>query len=172
MGYLHQNIFVTDMAFTSDFCNNHSHPASSASLYLTSCVSVPNDVPKSIVSRPQVTSLRHTRPNVRPPVGASCPRPLVPGPSQFYTQSRLSIFYLIKTYVNIESEHRNKNVKTRGGSRIFFRRGCTRLLLYFNTNKLHSFFFFFCRIPAVLKKPHPLHPPPRSAPENYALLLI
>ena len=30
----------------------------------------------------------------------------------------------------------------RGGSRIFFRRGCTRLLLY----------------------QHPLHPPPRSAP--------
>ena len=45
----------------------------------------------------------------------------------------------------------------RGGSRIFFRRGCTRLLLYFNTNKPHS---FFCRIPA-----HPLHPPPRSAPD-------
>ena len=35
----------------------------------------------------------------------------------------------------------------RGGSRIFFRRGCTRLLLYFNTNKPHS--FFFCRIPVV-----------------------
>ena len=29
----------------------------------------------------------------------------------------------------------------RGGSRIFFSRGCTRLLLYFNTNKPHSFFF-------------------------------
>ena len=29
----------------------------------------------------------------------------------------------------------------RGGSRIFFRRGCTRLLLYFNTND--SFLFFF-----------------------------
>ena len=29
----------------------------------------------------------------------------------------------------------------RGRSRIFFRRGCTRLLLYFNTNKPHSFFF-------------------------------
>ena len=29
----------------------------------------------------------------------------------------------------------------RGGSRIFFRRGCTRLLLYFNTNKPHIFFF-------------------------------
>ena len=38
----------------------------------------------------------------------------------------------------------------RGGSRIFFRRGCTRLLLYFNTNKPHSF-FFFCRIPVVLE---------------------
>ena len=33
----------------------------------------------------------------------------------------------------------------------FFRRGCTRLLLYFNTNKAHSFFFFFCRIPVVLE---------------------
>ena len=32
----------------------------------------------------------------------------------------------------------------RGGSRIFFRRGCTRLLLYFNTNKPH-------RIPVVLE---------------------
>ena len=30
----------------------------------------------------------------------------------------------------------------------FFRRGCTRLLLYFNTNKPHS---FFCRIPVVLQ---------------------
>ena len=60
----------------------------------------------------------------------------------------------------------------RGGSRIFFRRGCTRLLLYFNTNKPHS--FFFRRIPAVLENhrssqgggggAHPLHPPPRSAP--------
>ena len=29
----------------------------------------------------------------------------------------------------------------RGGSRIFFTRGCTRLLLYFNTNKPHSVFF-------------------------------
>ena len=38
----------------------------------------------------------------------------------------------------------------RGGSRIFLRRGCTRLLPYFNTNKPH-FFFFFCRIPVVLE---------------------
>ena len=50
--------------------------------------------------------------------------------------------------------------------------GCTRLLLYFNTNKPHSV-FFFCGIPVVLEKrrssrggggAHPLHPPPRSAP--------
>ena len=38
--------------------------------------------------------------------------------------------------------------RIRGGSRIFFRRGCTRLLLYFNTNKPH---FFFSRIPVVLE---------------------
>ena len=53
----------------------------------------------------------------------------------------------------------------------FFRRGCTRLLLYFNTNKPHS--FLFGRIPVVLENrrssragggAHPLHPPPRSAP--------
>ena len=40
--------------------------------------------------------------------------------------------------------------ESRGGFRIFFRRGCTRLLLYFNTNKTHSF-FFFCRTPVVLE---------------------
>ena len=33
-------------------------------------------------------------------------------------------------------------VLRRGGSKIFFRRGCTRLFLHFNTNKPHSFFFF------------------------------
>ena len=59
-----------------------------------------------------------------------------------------------------------------GGSRIFFRRGCTRLLLYFNTNKPHSFFFFLQNT-SCIRKPqvisggggaHPLHPPPRTAP--------
>ena len=59
----------------------------------------------------------------------------------------------------------------RGRSRIFFRRGCTRLLLYFNTNKPHS---FFLQNTSCIRKPqvisgrgggaHPLHPPPRSAP--------
>ena len=38
----------------------------------------------------------------------------------------------------------------RGGSRISFRRGCTRLLLHFNTKNSHSF-FFFSRIPVVLE---------------------
>ena len=60
----------------------------------------------------------------------------------------------------------------RGGSRIFFRRGCTRLLLYFNTNKPHSFFLentSCIRKPQVIsggggRGAHPLHPPPRSAP--------
>ena len=36
----------------------------------------------------------------------------------------------------------NKISLAGGGSRIFFRRGCTRPLLYFNTNKPHSFFFW------------------------------
>ena len=37
----------------------------------------------------------------------------------------------------------------RGGSRIFLGEGFTRLLLYFNTHKPHSF-FLFCRIPLVV----------------------
>ena len=32
------------------------------------------------------------------------------------------------------------DIASMGESRIFFGRGCTRLLLYFNTNKPHSFF--------------------------------
>ena len=58
----------------------------------------------------------------------------------------------------------------RGGSRTFFRRGCTRLLLYFNINKPHS--VFFSQNTSCIRKPqvisgggaHPLHPLPRSAP--------
>ena len=61
----------------------------------------------------------------------------------------------------------------RGGSRIFFRRGCTRLLLYFNTiNKPHSFFLLaeyqlYQKTAGHLRGAggaHPLHPSPRSAP--------
>ena len=39
------------------------------------------------------------------------------------------------------------SLEPRGGSSIFFRRGCTRLLLYFNTNKP----LFSRRIPVVLE---------------------
>ena len=59
----------------------------------------------------------------------------------------------------------------RGRIQDFFRRGCTRLLLYFNTNKPHSFFLqntSCIRKPQVISRgggAHPLHPPPRSAHE-------
>ena len=53
-----------------------------------------------------------------------------------------------------------------------YQRGCTRLLLCFNTNKPHS--FFFLQNASCIRKPqvilgrgggaHPLHPPSRSAP--------
>ena len=60
VGCLHQNIFtrkVTDIAFTSDFCDNNSHLVSPASLYLTSprprptCPRVPNLMSSSPSSR-------------------------------------------------------------------------------------------------------------------------
>ena len=41
------------------------------------------------------------------------------------------------------------NLQSRGGSRIFFRRGCTRLLLCFNTNKPH----FFLQNTSCIRKP-------------------
>ena len=44
--------------------------------------------------------------------------------------------------LDILSRAWEKHIRFRGGSTIFFKRGCTRLLLYFNTNKPHSFFFF------------------------------
>ena len=75
----HQNIFtrkVTDIAFTCDFCNNHSHPASPASLYLTS----PRPhVPYLMSQVPRLTSPSPKSPHTRPDV----PVPL--SPSHFYT---------------------------------------------------------------------------------------
>ena len=81
VGCLHQNIFtrkVTDIAFTCDFCNNHSHPASPASLYLTS--------PRPRPTRPRVPYLMSSSPPSRVPKSqvpthaSRCPRPLVPFP--------------------------------------------------------------------------------------------
>ena len=58
--------------------------------------------------------------------------------------------FLIILMVKASFMKRQKNeLCGRGGSRIFFRRGWTCLLLYFNTNKPHS--FSFCRIPVVLE---------------------
>ena len=77
----HQNIFtrkVTDTAFTCDFCNNHLHPASPASLYLTS--------PRPRPTRPRVPYLMSSSPSSRVPTSqdpthaSRCPRPLVPVP--------------------------------------------------------------------------------------------
>ena len=78
---LHQDIFtrkVTDIAFTSDFCNNYSHPVSSASLCLTS--------PRPRPTRPRVRYLMSLSPSSRVPKSqvpthaSRCPRPLVPVP--------------------------------------------------------------------------------------------
>ena len=58
-------------------------------------------------------------------------------------------FWYEASFILVSLKTGNPVVRDRGGSRIFFRRGCTRLLRYFNTNKPHS--FFFCRIPVVLE---------------------
>ena len=67
-----------DIVFTCDFCNNHSHPASPASLYLTSLRPRP--------TRPRVPYLMSSSPSSRvttsqvPTHVSRCPRPLVPVP--------------------------------------------------------------------------------------------
>ena len=81
---------VTDIAFTSDFCNNYSHPASPASLYLTS--------PRPRPTRPRVPYLMPSSPSSRVPKSqvpthaSRCPRPLVPVPL-LYTAYK-SCYYL------------------------------------------------------------------------------
>jgi len=56
-------------------------------------------------------------------------------------QSALSIVRVANPDVHGHGQGNRNGHPFRGGSRIFFRRGCTRLLLYFNTNKPHSFCF-------------------------------
>ena len=85
---LHQNILtrkVTDIAFSSDFCNNYSHPASPTSLYLTS--------PRPRPTRPRVLYLMSPSPSSRVPESPHT-RPDVPvplSPSHYYTQPRLGL---------------------------------------------------------------------------------
>ena len=52
----------------------------------------------------------------------------------------------------VSAGNQETGTQVRDGSRIFVRRGCTRLLLYFNTNKPHSFFFFL-QSTSCIRKP-------------------
>ena len=82
---------VTDIAFTSDFCNNYSHPASPASLYLTSRRPI-LDVLKSLVSisRPQVPR-PHTRVSLSPSHFYTHPLNYIVGPLRECIHQVLSI---------------------------------------------------------------------------------
>ena len=88
VGCLHQNIFtrkVTEIAFTSDFCNNYSHPASPTSLYLMSLCPHPH-VPASHTWCPQVSRLTSPSPK-SPHMHPDVPIPL--STSHFYTQPKI-----------------------------------------------------------------------------------
>ena len=84
---------VTDIAFTSDFCNNYSHPASPASLYLTS--------PRPRPTRPRVPYLMSSSPSSRSRVPKSqvpthpspCPRPTFT-----HTHSTISSDHYVSAY--------------------------------------------------------------------------
>ena len=93
VGCLHQNIFtrkVTDIAFTSDFCDNHSHPASPASRFLTS--------PHPRLTHPHVPQLMSLSPSSRVPKSqvpthaSRCPCPLVPVPLLYTAQQPKNYF--------------------------------------------------------------------------------
>ena len=74
-----------------------------------------------------------------------CPRPTFIHSLLFLTRESVSRYKQPLRLCMRNKILRSANVKinkSRGGSRIFFRRGCTRLLLYFKTNKSHSFSFF------------------------------
>ena len=101
VGCLHQDIFrrkVTDIAFTSYSCNNHSHPTSPASLHLTS--------PRPRPTRPRVPYLTSPSPSSRvpksqvPTLASRCPRPLVPVPLLYTAQFMPSCDTY---YVNLQS---------------------------------------------------------------------
>ena len=111
VGCLHQDIFtrkVTDIAFTSDFCNNYSHSASPASLYLTSpSHTSPRpilDVLKSLVSRPQVPS-----PHTRVPMSPSpCPCPTFIHSLKILSKPKNKLLCVAKfTFVNLLFNLRN-----------------------------------------------------------------
>ena len=88
------------------------------------------------------------------------------------------IHYIVCYFYCFGHLHCVVNAIIRGGSRIFFRRGGTRLLLYyFNTNKPHSLFFFLQNT-SCIRKPQvisggvrtpcslPLDPPLYNTPQR------
>ena len=104
VGCLHQDIFtrkVTDIAFTSDFCNNYSHPTSPASLYLTS--------PRPRPTRPRVPYLMSSSPSSRVPKSqvpthaSRCPRPLVPVPLLYTAFKFLPFLTILHQSMLLES---------------------------------------------------------------------
>ena len=54
--------------------------------------------------------------------------------------TKWAIFHFEFTSCGMKDRRLTSTCDLRGGSRIFFRRGYTRLLLYFNTNKPQFFF--------------------------------
>ena len=101
-----------DIAFTSYFCNNSSHPASPASLFLTS--------PHPCPTCPRVPYLISSSPSSRVPKtqvltqASRCPRPLVPVPLLYIAVARTQFRGLLRP------------THTRG----FAPGACSRLILY------------------------------------------
>ena len=94
-----------DIAFTSDFCDNYSHPASPGSLVLTSPRPI-FDVLKSLVSCPQVPS-SHTRVPMSPsPCPRHCPRPtFIHSPSLLTTQLGACGTRTLRTEMALKSKY-------------------------------------------------------------------
>ena len=97
VGCLHQNIFsrkVTDIAFTSNFCDNHSHPASPASRFLTSPHPPSHTSPRSIVLLMSLSPSSHVPKSHVPTHVSWCPCPLVPVPLLYTAQKLFQSLYL------------------------------------------------------------------------------
>ena len=102
VGCLHQDIFtrkVTDIAFTSDFCNNYSHLASPASLFLTSPRPTRPLVPYLMCSSP---SSRFPKSQV-PTHASRCPRPFVPVPLLYTAFKFLPFLTILHQSMLLES---------------------------------------------------------------------
>ena len=128
---LHQDIFtrkVTDIAFTSDFCNNYSHPASPTSLCLTS--------PRPRPTRPRVPYLMSSIPSSRVPKSqvpthaSRCSRPLVPVPLLYTAQLSCFLFrrynqkFTLRAVVSPGRTLRFDGKETTASNRLLFHRAC------------------------------------------------